>query len=78
MLAVRLEFVDGSKEFVDDVHVHGIRDGELLLAAGQPGAGLDADVVTKVPLDTLRSVETCEGSLHDKDDSGGDTSSFRL
>ena len=65
MLAVRLGFADGKTEFVDDVHVHGIKDGNLLLAARQPGAGLDADVIRAVPLEALTSVETCERSLHD-------------
>jgi hypothetical protein len=55
-----LAFSDGTKEFVPEVHVHGVRDGDLLLATGQPGApGLDAEVTRKVPLAELAFAETC-------------------
>jgi len=67
MFAVKLDFTDGTSKFLDDVHVHGISDGLLLLASGQPGAGLDADVVETVALDSLRRVESCERSLRDPD-----------
>lgn len=59
MLTVLLAFFDGTKEFVPDTHVHGMRDGNLLLAAGPPGAGLDAEVVRSVPLPDLAFAETC-------------------
>lgn len=49
---------DGTKEFVRDSHVHGVRDGRLLLATGRPGAGLDANVIREVELSELAYVET--------------------
>jgi hypothetical protein len=57
---VLLGFRDGrAKEFVQGVHIHGFRDGELLLATGTPGAGLDAEVVRRVPVAELGLAETC-------------------
>jgi hypothetical protein len=58
-VAVLLVFNSDNKEFVDNVHIHGVRDGHLLLAAGEPGAGLDANVVREVTLADLRYAETC-------------------
>jgi hypothetical protein len=58
--AVLLAFADGGKEFIDEAHVHGFRDGELLIARGAPGAGLDADVIRTVPVADLALAETCE------------------
>ena len=57
---VLLAFADGGKEFIDDTHVHGFRDGHLLIATGAPGAGLDAPVVRTVPVIDLAFAETCE------------------
>ena len=71
MTAVLLAFVDGSKQFVDDAHVHGVRDGMLQLAAGEPGAGLDVEVVRTVPLVDLSFAETHGG---DADGDESDTS----
>ncbi len=48
-------------------HVHGFRDGMLLVAASTPGRGLDADVIRSVPLADLAFAETCE-----QDDSAED------
>lgn len=58
--AVLLAFSDGGKEFIGDTHVHGFRDGHLLIAAGAPGAGIDAQVVRTVPVIDLAFAETCE------------------
>lgn len=58
--AVLLISHDGTKEFVRDSHVHGVRDGRLLLATGTPGAGLDAEVVREVELADLTYAETVE------------------
>ena len=68
--AVLLAFVDGSKEFIDDAHVHGYREGHLQIATGVPGAGLDATVVRTVPVVDLVFAETCE---RDDDPAGGYT-----
>jgi len=38
---VLLAFSDGHNEFIDDAHVHGFRDDQLLIATGVPGAGAD-------------------------------------
>ena len=74
MSAVLLAFVDGSKQFVDDVHVHGVRDGLLQLATGEPG-GLDAEVVRTVPVAELYFAETCATAYEadESDDSAGST-----
>ncbi len=58
--SVLLAFADGHKEFIDDAHVHGCRDGQLLIATGVPGAGMDAEVVRTVPVAELNFAETCE------------------
>lgn len=58
--AVLLAFSNGGKEFIDGAHVHGFRDGHLLIASGPPGAGLDAQIVGKVPVIDLAFAETCE------------------
>ena len=68
--AVLLAFSDGRKEFIDEAHVHGFRDGQLLIATGAPGAGLDAEVVRTVPVAELALAETCE-----KDDAAEDDTS---
>ena len=70
MPTVLLAFIDGTKEFVAASHVHGVRDGNLLLAAGLPGAGLDAEVVRSVPLTDLTFAETCM-----RDEESGDQAS---
>ena len=48
----------GTKEFVEACHVHGVRDGHLLLASGVPGGGLDAEVIREVDLGDIAYVET--------------------
>ncbi|GAA5153207.1 hypothetical protein GCM10023340_34870 [Nocardioides marinquilinus] len=70
--AVLLVRRDGSKELVDGVHVHGWRDGRLLLASGDPGAGLLATVVREVPVADLLRVETV-GAPDDEPEGEGDT-----
>ena len=64
--AVLLIRHDGAKEFVRDCHVHGVRDGKLLLATGSPGAGLDASVIREIALAELSYAETV---THDTEDS---------
>ena len=54
-----MAFSDGRKEFIDDTHVHGFREGRLLIASGAPG-GLDTQVVRTVPVTDLAFAETCE------------------
>ena len=56
--AVLLISRDGTKEFVRDSHVHGVREGRLVLASGSSGAGLDADVTREVDLADLAYAET--------------------
>jgi hypothetical protein len=56
--AVLLIDRDGAKEFVADCHVHGVRDGRLLLATGKPGGGLDASITREVDLADVVYVET--------------------
>jgi len=75
MTAVLLAFVDGSKQFVDDVHVHGVRDGLLQLATGEPGAGADAVIVRTVAVAELYFAETCakDAQGDESDDSEGST-----
>lgn len=58
--AVLLITRDGVKEFVRECHVHGVRDGRLLIASGEPGAGLDAKVTREVDLSDLHYAETVE------------------
>jgi hypothetical protein len=48
--SVLLAFTDGRKEFVDEAHVHGCRDGQLIIATGVPSAGMDAEVIRTVPV----------------------------
>ena len=74
MTAVLLAFVDGSKQLVDDAHVHGVRDGLLQLALGEPGAGVDAEVVRTVPLVDLSYAETRSSDV-DGDESDTSTGS---
>jgi hypothetical protein len=69
VLAVLIVYADGSKEFVDGVHVHGFRDGQLQLADGDPGAGLDAHVVREIDLRTVKFVETVS-TVDDEEDAG--------
>ena len=58
--AVLLIGRDGDKEFVRDTHIHGIREGRLLLATGPPGTGLDANVTREVLLVDLVYAETVQ------------------
>jgi hypothetical protein len=58
--SVLLAFADGRKEFIDDAHIHGCRDGKLLIATGIPGAGMDAEVIRTVAVAELKFAETCE------------------
>lgn len=74
--AVLLAFANGGKEFVDDTHVHGFREGQLLIATGAPGAGLDAQIVRTVPVVDLAFAETCERD--DAPDSGTDRSDWSM
>lgn len=69
-MAVLLAFSDGSREFVADTHVHGFRQGHLLIASGVPGSGLDARVVRQVPVADLAYAETCDRD--DQPESGSD------
>jgi hypothetical protein len=69
--AVLLAFADGGKEFIDDTHVHGFRDGHLQIATGAPGAGLDAKIVRTVPVMDLAFAETCERDDTPEDDRAG-------
>ena len=48
-----------------------MRDGNLLLATGLPGAGLDAEVVRSVPLTDLTFAETC---IRDEEQGDGEVS----
>jgi hypothetical protein len=66
--AVLLAFANGGKEFVRDAHVHGLRDGMLLIATGAPGTGLDAEVSHTVPVADLAFAETCEQDESVEDD----------
>jgi hypothetical protein len=70
-----LAFSDGRKELIDGAHVHGLRDEQLLIATGAPGAGLDAEVVRTVPVADLAFAETCEdddtADDHDVSDGSG-------
>jgi hypothetical protein len=59
VLAVLIISSDGSKRFFDNMHVHGIEDGHLLLAQGEPGSGLAANVIEHIPLETIARAETC-------------------
>jgi hypothetical protein len=68
--AVLLAFVDGGKELVNDTHVHGLLGGQLLIATGAPGAGLDAQIVRTVAVVDLAFAETCERD--DAPDGGAD------
>jgi len=70
-IAVLLAFLDGHKEFVPATHVHGFRDGRLLIATGTPGAGLDAEVVRTVAVAELAFAETCEQHDPREDDADG-------
>ena len=71
--SVLLAFADGHKEFIDEAHVHGCRDGQLLIATGAPGAGMDAAVIRTVPVADLSFAETCE--LDDTPDPDPDSDS---
>ena len=55
---VFLSLVDGNREFIDQAHVHGFRDGDLLIASGPADAGLDAEVIRRVPVAHLTFAET--------------------
>ena len=68
--AVLLAFSDGRKEFIDEAHVHGFRDGQLLIATGDAGTGLDAEVVKTVPVVELAFAETCAKDDPAQDDTG--------
>jgi hypothetical protein len=62
--SVLLAFADGHKEFIDDAHVHGCRDGQLLIATGVPGAGMDAEVIRTVPVADLSSPRRTSSTTH--------------
>ncbi|GAA4689783.1 hypothetical protein GCM10023349_00010 [Nocardioides conyzicola] len=66
-----MAFSNGVKEFVDGTHIHGFRDGHLLIASGAPGAGLDAQVVRRVATVDLAFAETCE-----RDDTSDDEPTY--
>ena len=72
---VLLAFSDGRKEIVDETHIHGFRDGQLLIATGDPGAGLDAQVVRAVSVADLAFAETCERDDTPEDESSGGSGS---
>jgi hypothetical protein len=55
---VFLSFPDGRREYIDDAHVHGFRDGDLLIALGPAEAGLHAEVVRRVPVAHLAFADT--------------------
>ena len=69
--AVRLGWHDGSSEFVRECHVHGVQGSRLLLATGEPGAGVDAEVIREVPLSGLTTAETVTQDDADDDSDGG-------
>ena len=66
-----LAFSDGHKEFIDDAHVHGFRDDQLLIATGVPGAGLTAELVRTVRVADLSLAETCARDDEPDDDGSG-------
>ena len=68
--AVLLAFSDERKEFIDETHIHGYRDGELFIGTGAPGAGVDAEVVRTVLVEELAFAETCEKDDSLEDDTG--------
>ncbi|WP_155992781.1 hypothetical protein [Nocardioides sp. URHA0020] len=70
---VRLVFSDGRKEMLDEAHVHGFRDGQLVIASGTPGAGFDAKVIRTVFASDLDSAETCHRDDTPPDAAGGST-----
>jgi hypothetical protein len=74
---VVLAFADGHKEFVQDTHLHGYRDGQLQLAAGPPGAGPDVEVVRTVPVADLVFAETASRDEH-ADDGGSSGPAWRM
>lgn len=53
------------------MHVHGFRDGYLLIATGEPGAGLDAEVVRAVAVAELAFAEMCEKDVAAEVESDG-------
>jgi hypothetical protein len=55
---VYLSLADGSKEFIDEAHVHGFREGDLLIASGPAEGGLDAEVIRRVAVTRLAFAET--------------------
>ncbi|WP_155918261.1 hypothetical protein [Marmoricola sp. URHB0036] len=55
---VLLRFSDGRRQFIDDAHVHGFRDGDLLIALGPAEAGLHAVVARRVPVAELAFADT--------------------
>lgn len=68
---VLLIFKDGNKTFLEGTHIHGVRDGQVLVAANPPGAGLGADIVRQVALSDLVSAETCSADTMPDDPSTG-------
>jgi hypothetical protein len=71
VLAVLVIYGDGSKEFVDNSHVHGVRNGHVLLATGAPGAGLDAQIVRELDLANVVFVETVSKQDEDEEQAEG-------
>lgn len=58
---VRLEFTDGSKRFVENAHVYGMRDGAIMLAAGSTiRSDVDTQILSAVPIATLLCAVTVE------------------
>jgi hypothetical protein len=55
---VFLSFPDGTREYIDDAHVHGFRDGDLLIALGPAEAGLRAEVIRRVPVAQISFADT--------------------
>lgn len=67
---VFLAFHDGARENIANAHVHGFRDGHLLIAAGPAEQGLDAKVIRKVDVTRLALAETRDVADPSKPDDG--------
>lgn len=67
---VFLEFRDGTRENIGNAHVHGFRDGHLLVATGPAENGLDARVIRKVDVSRLALAETREVADPSEPDDG--------
>lgn len=57
-------------EAVEDCHIHGIRDGHLILANSDPGDGLDAVVIREISLADISKAETVRPSIEEVDGAG--------